>query len=181
MERLPSRSKKVSHLKLDEKTFVQAYEDHWKALYLTCLRDTEDAELAKELVQELFRDLWERREALTIRTTLKDYLHGGLRLKIFEYYRKQAVRIKYLEQHLLADLPHERSAEHYVEGKELVHHIQQSIGDLTPRCREVYRLSREDGLSNKAIAGMLGISEKAVESNITRALAFLRARLSIFR
>ena len=62
--------------------------------------------------------------------------------------------------------------------RELSEKIQASVANLSPQCREVFRMSRFDDLPNKEIAQKLDISVKAVEANITRALKSLREELS---
>lgn len=62
-------------------------------------------------------------------------------------------------------------------GKEMSNTLHQLINELPEQCRRVFVMSRNEALSNKEIAEKLGISLKAVEANITRALKYLREHL----
>lgn len=162
---------------INEKEFTEAYQAHWKTLFYQALKLSNDEELAKELIQELFRQLWERRAHIHIETSWAAYLSGALRLKIFEHYRrlarKQVDPIDESEEELFC-------LNEYLDGKEADAIMSRAIAELHPRCREVFVLSRQDGLPNKVIAAQLGISVKAVEANITRALTYLREKAKNF-
>lgn len=138
----------------------------------------EDDEQAKEIVQEVFKSIWERRQEIEIKTTLKNYLFGVLKMKVFEHYRSVAVKEKYTEYSKQQSVQLHHSTENEVIYRELLGNVNQLIERLPSRCQEIFKLSREEGLSNKAISSLLLISEKAVEKNMTKALASLRQGLS---
>lgn len=165
---------------INRDTFEQAYNLYWKELYLTCLHYIEDEEQAKEIVQDVFKSIWERRREIEIKTSLKNYLFGIVKMKIFEYYRVAAVKQKYNEYSKQENQHLYYATENEVMYKELLGKVNQLIENLPSRCQEIFKLSREEGLSNKAISSLLLISEKAVEKNMTRALASLRRGISVF-
>lgn len=162
---------------ISEQEFTAIYQTHWKALYYQAMKHTDDEELAKELIQDLFRQMWERREHIAIESSPAAYLRGALRLKVFEHYRNLARRKPELPAP--AQEP-QFCLNEYLDGKEASMLVERAVRDMTPRCREVFVLSRQEGLSNKVIAAQLGISVKAVEANITRALSILRHTISKF-
>ena len=71
-------------------------------------------------------------------------------------------------------------ADSQVQANELQAAVTQAIADLPPRTREVFVMSRERGLRYSEIAEQLGVSVKAVEANMSRALRILRERLATF-
>ncbi|WP_165940072.1 RNA polymerase sigma-70 factor [Dyadobacter psychrotolerans] len=170
----------ISIVSINRDTFEQAYNLYWKELYLTCLRYLEDEEQAKEIVQEVFKSIWEKREEIEIKTTLKNYLFGVTKMKIFEFYRVSTVREKYTEYSKNENQQLHFTTENEVIYKELLGNVNKLIERLPTRCQEIFKLSREEGLSNKAISSLLLISEKAVEKNMTKALASLRQGISFF-
>jgi len=91
--------------------------------------------------------------------------------------RKRAVESCYAEyllqqNNLLAD-----DVEKEIEDKEINHIIQQLLQQIPERQQEIFRLSREDNLTYKQIAGKLQISENTVDTQIRKVLNFLRKEL----
>lgn len=165
------------NISITEATFIAAYEAHWKELYLAAGRYVSDKELAKELVQELFISIWEKRDTLVIHTSVRNYLFGALKLKTLEYYRKQVVRERYIADQQKIQTQEKQVTEEQVIADDLRRKLQEVILQMPKRSQEVYKLSREEGMDNKSIAKVLLISEKAVEGNMTRALSFIRKQL----
>ncbi len=167
-------------IKINEQVFIDLYEAHWKELYLYSNSYVNDTEVAKELVQEVFISLWENRHKTTIKTSEKKYLFSAVKLKIFEHYRKQAVRERYLWNKSFETPENPQNTEQQVTYHELKNALHNIVGNLPEKSRMVYQMSREEGMSNKSIATHLSISQKAVEANITRALSTIKKKLKTF-
>ena len=133
------------------------------------LRDIDEAE---EAVQEVFVNVWNRRATLTLDDSLKSYLIRSVRnrsLNLLER-RKESQSIP---EHLSApagDWLQEANAEQRAQ----LTRIYQAIDQLPPKCREIFLLSREEGLEYQEIADFLGVSVKTVETQIGIALRKLR-------
>lgn len=159
----------------DEGAFNEIYRRYWKLLFsvaLSKLEDFGDAELA---VQDVFTDLWNRRTTIEITYSLKSFLAGAVKFRV---YATLAARHKLSEKKAILANSQISSMEHSVEEiyrfKALQEQITLASNQLPERCRIIYKLSRESGYSNKTIARELRISEKTVENQITRALHHLR-------
>lgn len=172
-----SGNNKQVFLNKDEKWFSHVYEQHWEKLYAVCYNNLKETETAKELVQDIFKSLWERKEMLEITTSLEHYLVRAAKLKVFEYIRNKALR----QKHMQCALEEHCSSANCTEEEVLLSGLKEKVNYLVDRlpcqCQNVYKLSREKGLSNKEIASSLLISERAVEYHITKALSFLRKNL----
>lgn len=157
--------------------FVELYERYWFMLYGSGFKILNNKEAVKDIVQDVFVWIWENRSTLHI-TYVKAYLKAALRFKIANYIRSGTIRDHFFDQFthlsLHKDAP---SSEEMIELKELRQVVHDSILQLPEKCREVYRLSREEGLNNRQIADRLGISIKTVENQMTIALKRLRSRL----
>lgn len=160
---------------IDKAGFEQIYLRHWEGMFAFCLSSIKDEEHSKEIVQDVFKSLWERREELRL-IEVERYLIRSVKLKTFEYIRNKVSR----QQHL--DNISNTREEHYVDNSliadELAKKISHLIDSLPKQCKNVFRMSREQGLTNKEIAHKLYISERAVEYHISRALKTLKTELT---
>lgn len=161
----------------DESAFTEIYHQYWKLLFSVAANKAGSLADAEEVVQDVFADLWRRRADIRIDHSLKSFLAAAVRNQVFSSmarrYREQLGRSEwgYMQDHPVP------SAEQALQLKELHDHVSGLAASLPERCRLVYRLSREEGLPNKTIAVSLNISEKTVESQITKALRIIRTGL----
>jgi RNA polymerase sigma-70 factor (family 1) len=161
----------------DQGAFKHLYERHWFELYQSAFAMLKDQHAAKDILQDVFVWLWENRATLNI-TYVKAYLKAAVRFKVANYIRSGSIRDHIFDE--LAKISthsHPPTSDELIELKELRQVIHDSMYQLPEKCREVYRLSREEGLSNQEIAQRLGISVKTVEAQMTIALKRLRTRL----
>jgi RNA polymerase sigma-70 factor (family 1) len=171
----------VIHTFSDVKSFEKIYNMYWSKVYATCYNTIKEREVAKEMVQDIFKSLWERKDELEIRTSVEHYLVRAAKFKVFEYIRNKTSQKK----HVACALEDYCSSTNCTEDAVLYHNLTEKVGHLVDRlpcqCRNVYTLSRTEGLTNKEIASRLLISERAVEQHITKALRFLREHLQDYR
>ncbi|WP_143166672.1 RNA polymerase sigma-70 factor [Pedobacter caeni] len=169
----------VQHM--DERGFAQIYQNCWKNVFGIIFHYTQDEEVAEEISQDLFASLWERKEKIMIRTTIEQYLNRAAKLEAFDYLRTSNSRREYIDCALHSTCCSRNCTEEQVLFNELNGSLNLLLDELPCRCREVYRLSQEQGMNNKAIAAALLISEKTVEYHLYKAFSFLRINLQEFR
>lgn len=133
--------------------------------------------LAEELAQDVFLGLWRRRDALDPNGTPQGYLFQSVRNRALNHLRNSAVHRRAAVV-LPFHAPEAPRADADAESRDLAQAIEQAVQELPTRCREVFELSRDRGLRYTEIADLLGISVKAVEANMGRALKHLRQRLA---
>jgi len=160
------------------KAFKEIYHRYWKKIYGSAYKRLKSKELSEEIVQELFVNLWDKRQTLQFRISLSSYLYASVSHYIIDSYRKELVRQKYRKAFKVSYTDSANSTEEAYNLKELSHTIETEILQLPDKCRSVYELSRKEYKSNKEIALHLGISEKTVENHLTKALKRLRVSLS---
>ncbi len=136
--------------------------------------------LAKDIVQEVFLHLWEKREKLNISSDVKSYLFKSTYHKTIEKIRVKKLQqrlakenLMLLEQERVEQQDFDRISEQY----RLKERINCSIRQLPPKCQKVFLMSRKNGLTYDEIAYDLGISKKTVENHVMKALDFLRKNL----
>lgn len=161
----------------NDAAFSEIYNRYWKRLFTIAFNKLNNLSEAEELVQDIFLDIWSRRETLKITSSLAAYLAVAVKYKVLDCYSKRATKLRY--QNYLSHLsdPLDSSTENWLNHEELKENIRKSVASLPEKCRLVFELSRNNGLSHKQIATKLEIAEKTVESHLSRALRTLRINL----
>ena len=165
---------------LDERGLELLFRSHFDGLCRFAVDYVKDQEAAREIVQEVFVGLWERRATIDLSRPVKSYLSTSVRNRCLNHLRdnrKFSGGLLELEELAGADgyEPHDRLSEADLGGR-----IDTAIGELPDRCREVFTLSRHGNLRYQEIADQLGISVKTVETQMSKALSHMRIRLAEF-
>jgi RNA polymerase sigma-70 factor (family 1) len=158
----------------DQQAFTEIYNRYAESLVGFAASKLYDLDDAKDILQDLFVKLWENREQLYITSNLQSYLFAITRHRIIDKIRKSITREEYasIAQSMQAIYPH--SIDNQVEAKELQENIYKSLNQLPSRVKEIYKLSREEGLSNREIAEKLNLSEQTIKNQLSTALKHLR-------
>jgi len=163
----------------DIKAFETLFREYYNPLSNFALRFVNDPDTAEEIVQDFFYHLWKNKESINITGSLKSYLYSAVKNFSLKYLDKQAVRRRYAER-ILSETTTEanESFEPELEARELKKEIDKALETLPERSREIFRLSRFEGLKYREIAEKLSVSVKTVEADMTRTLRILRKNLS---
>ena len=155
-----------------EELFRRYYRYVAKSVY----RIIPDATTAEDVTQEVFYELWRKRDRINITTSVSAYLRRSAVNRALNHLRKRKMLQDDIEHHhhLKTD---DLSAQRTLEYEEVEKQIQDAIDRLPNRCRLVFTLSRYEEKSYKEIAADLDISVKTVENQISKALRILRAEL----
>ncbi|WP_111593922.1 RNA polymerase sigma-70 factor [Chitinophaga dinghuensis] len=159
----------------DNTAFTELYNRFWRQLLAIAYHHSGDKVLAEEIVQEVFISLWNRRNELYV-DNVAAYLATAIRLSVFKQYAKEKRRSQIREQ--IADPANQRWDEEQIYIRFQQQYIQGIIESLPEKCRLVFKLSREEGLSIPEIAQRMGIAEKTAEAHLTKALKELRLKLN---
>jgi RNA polymerase sigma-70 factor (family 1) len=136
-------------------------------------------EESEDIVQEVFLAIWQRGYEWEGRDPLP-FLYKAARNRAISRARHEAVHDRWQRQASTADEPAAAEIDADLADAELDDALGRAIDKLPERCRLVFTMSREQGLSHAEIARILGLSQKTVESHIWRALTSLRASLAPF-
>lgn len=140
---------------------------------------THDKELSRDMAQDLFLALWRDREKLKGVKSFSSYLFQMARYTVYNYFDRLAISEKYTDE-FSANAPVAESEEELLFVRELQSLINRIVDGMSPQRQCVYRMSREEGLSNDEIAKQLDISKRTVENHLTAALAILRKVVYLF-
>lgn len=134
-----------------------------------------DIELTEDLVQDVFLRLWEKREIVNDET-LRPYLFSIARNCFLKNVRRQKYDMKF--RSALFDKNNNESPEFLLEMKEFDQRLQKAIAGMPEKCRTVFLMNRHDGMPYREIAERFNVSIKAVEKQMSKALAILREQMA---
>lgn len=157
--------------------FEHIYNLHWEKVYAVCYYQLKDPDLAKDLVQDIFLSLLERKGEIQIGISIEAYLIGAAKLKVIEYIRNDVRRQKKLGELAIDYCEEKNSIEEGIYYKELNEKLNKIMLYLPNQCKKIIELSRLEGDKNREISEKLHISERVVEYNISKALQIFRKNL----
>jgi RNA polymerase sigma-70 factor (ECF subfamily) len=163
----------------DPKAFAYFFELYWEDLYTTAFRHLQDEAPAKDLVQEVFIHIWEKRDLInTEYSSLKFYLYKSVKNKVLNYYATERVRKQVVEQaaermELFVSLD-DNSLANY-RALEVI--VDNSIERLPKLMRSVYLMHHEN-YSVTQIAKELNLAEQTVKNYLSDARRILRRELT---
>jgi RNA polymerase sigma-70 factor (ECF subfamily) len=134
---------------------------------------------AIDTVQELFMNIWEKREAFPTTENPKAYLMTAVKHRCFNKLNRNKVQNNSLDTLEEVIISPDTTVSN-LEAKQTEATIKNAINTLPEKCREIFILSRYEQLSYKEIANILGISAKTVENQISNAIKVIRKSILIF-
>ena len=171
----PTEKQLLSQIK---KSHVGAYKSifdiYYRDLYFFARKFLENREVAEEIVQDVFIALWENRAVLNIEKSLKSYLFTSVKNRSVNYLKSRINNIRFVEIDRAESADQSVIADSSLELQELNDLIQKAISSLPPRCREMFHLSRNSGMTYQEIADNLNISKETVKSQISEAIRKIR-------
>ena len=175
---------------MDDQTLIEgiskgdngAYEEmflkYYSPLVVFAYRMVDDEDTARELVQDVFVSFYEKQVGLTIHTSLKATLYQSVRNRCLNHIKREKLLRSHHENIFLVFMDSDSYFETSVETSELQQRLYTIIQELPEKCREVFEMSRFEGVPNQEIADKLDISKRTVETQISKALKYLRENLT---
>jgi RNA polymerase sigma-70 factor (ECF subfamily) len=161
----------------DESAFDALFRSYYPRLVRMAESITREHAAAEEIAQDVMLELWRRRESLELEQTFLAYLIRSTRNRALNHVRHE--RIVTREAAAMAvEVRVSPAADGELMGAELAQVVRDAVDSLPDRSKEVFQLSREQGLRYTEIASVLEISVKTVEKRMGQALAELRDRLA---
>ena len=164
----------------DKVVFDYVFNYYYSSLCAFSMQYIDNRNSVEDLVQDFFIYLWVESPRLKIKSSLKSYLFTAIKNRCLDYQRHHKIIEKYRTYLLFSSDKEDDSTEQFFAESELRQAIQTSLTKLPPRCREIFKLSRLNGLSNQEIAEKLDLSKRTVELQISNSLKILRKELAEF-
>jgi RNA polymerase sigma-70 factor (ECF subfamily) len=159
--------------------YAELYQRYYRLLFVHAYKRLKDEEQAKDIVQEFFVSLWDKRESIAMRSNLAGYFFTAINNRVVDYFLHREVEGKYISSFAGFLATEHVKTDHLVREKQLMAFIEKEIEQLPPKMRDIFQLSRKENLSHKEIAEKLSISEKTVDRQVSNALFRLKKRFGI--
>jgi len=160
----------------EEGAFDEIYKRYWKVIYNQAYKRVKDAEIAEDIVQDVFADLWVKKAKRSIEC-LGSYLASATRYQVFMLYKKNS-KLPFFEKPLEFTPRSELFADSVYEVKELKHCINEWMSLQPEKRREVFRLKFMEDKSTSEVSEILNISQKTVQNQFIISIHSLRSTLS---
>jgi RNA polymerase sigma-70 factor (ECF subfamily) len=167
-------------------TYEVLFQEHYKNLVLYAKKFVLETEIARDIVQDVFIYIWEKRHKIHIEKSVSSYLFRAVRNACINHLKKESTKENYIRQFLLSvnngELTAGKAADVHeiVVHKDLLKRIELIIESLPEQCKSMFRMSRFRGLKNKEIAEIYSVSPRTVETQIYRALKVLKEDLKSY-
>jgi RNA polymerase sigma-70 factor (family 1) len=161
-------------------SFEKIFALYHKRIYNFCISIHQSPDNAEETVQKVFVALWEQREQVDENKPLGEYLYSIARYMIYNDFRRKVYKKAAFDHFTLNSPDTNNSTGDEVLFNELLAFLESQIERLPERQREIIKLSRYKGLTYRQIAEQLNITENTVDTQIRRALDFLRDKLEYY-
>lgn len=157
----------------DNDAFARIFKKYWQELYDFAYIKTQDADVSEEIVQELFVNLWEKRQTLRV-ANLRSYLFVSVKNRVIDFYRRDIPA----QLDAIPDLA--LPAEYPIFLEELEAAIEEALAQLPEKTQQIFRLKKFEDKTTREIAERLDMPERTVEYHYTQATRTLKSLLSGF-
>jgi len=177
----------ITKIKAGDKSAYEAlFLEHYKNMVLYAKKFVMETEVSRDIVQDVFIYIWDKRQKLQIDKSISSYLFRAVKNACFNYLKREDYKKDYIKQFLLSVNNGAPATSKSEDVHELVVHndllvrIEAIIESLPEQCKNMFRMSRFRGLKNKEIAEIYSVSPRTVETQIYRALKVLKENLSLY-
>jgi len=168
----------LKHFQSDDENAIDVlYSAYSKRLYKFAFSYLKTEEDASDVVQNVFISLWEKRKTLKEDTNLEAYLFTVARNSVLSIFRKKISEKTYLEYLRQVSVTCYNGNEEQIDFNNLSERINELVEQLPEQRRLIFKMNKEKGKGNKAIAEELHISVKTVEDHLTKARRFLKKNM----
>ena len=150
--------------------FQTLFRKYYASIVRFIFRFVKDRDTSEEIAQELFISFWENAPRLAIKISFKSYLYTSARNHALNYLKKNTIREKYHRLSATAD----NSGSENIDSMTFNDLIRKALQILPDKCREIFVLSKYEGLTYDEIADYMGLSKKTIENQMGIGLKKIR-------
>jgi len=160
-----------------ESAYRQLFDQYYQRLVVFAFKYLKDLESARDIVQDFYLHLFDSRHSISIQTSLKSYLYSAVRNRCLNHVKHEQVKEKHRNMSRSEANVSDPNLEEVMDTVDLEAKIFEIVSKLPVKCRQIYIMSRVDGKRNREIATELNLSLRTVETQISKALKFLKDSL----
>jgi RNA polymerase sigma-70 factor (family 1) len=157
--------------------FEALFKQYYAPLVAYACKFVSDVDVAREIVQDFFVRFYEKRQTLTIDTSVKSYLYRSVYNCCINHINQKNIQDKHL-RNMDMERTEEENLENEIYTVELQYRISEVINSLPAKCQRIFKMNRLEGIKNEEIAAQLKLSKRTVETQISKALKILRLKLT---
>lgn len=155
------------------------FRQYYAVLVVYALKYVSDMDIAREIVQDLFVKLYEKRLSISIDVSVKSYLYRSVYNSCINYLNQRNMHEKHIRNiSFEKEKEEDTDPENEIMAVDLQRKIYEIIENLPAKCRKIFKMNRFEGLKNEEIAQILNLSKRTVETQISKALKILKNKLS---
>jgi RNA polymerase sigma-70 factor (ECF subfamily) len=175
----PTDEQLIQKIKQGDKiAFRLLFDRHYKVMLATAINMLKDVNTAKDATQDVFLQLWKKRESLNIQSAPGAYLKRSVINRALNQIKS---RKAFVEEEQIADhQDNEADAIQQLEAQDLEAAMHKALDSLPTGCRTIFVMRRLEGMRVKEIAKKLDVSPKTVENQLTKALKVLKVAVQPF-
>lgn len=136
-------------------------------------------EVAEEIVQDVFVNIWNNRKQFNIESSLKSYLFTSVRNRSINHLKSKYQKVKHQDISETRNLQDALLADQNIQAEQLNEIISEAINQLPEKCRIIFNLSRNSDLTYNEIANKLNISNRTVQAQIGIAIIRIKNHLNM--
>ncbi|MCC5929070.1 MAG: RNA polymerase sigma-70 factor [Cyclobacteriaceae bacterium] len=163
----------------DELAFKKIYNIYSRRLYAKIFSIVRKEEISKELLQDVFLKLWEKRTSIDTSKSFSSFLYTITTNLVIDYLRKDIQEKKMMYEVKASGMPSGNTTEEMIHFSEFNTLIQRAIDSLPPQRRMVFTLCKEEGFSYEKIGLTLGITKSTVSDHMVKAIKTIKRFIAI--
>ena len=169
-----TKTKNISTL--NKSDFEEVFKTYFKPLTAFAYKFVKDTDEAKSIVHDVFMKLWEKRDDIDMSRSVKSYLFTSVNNRSLNFIRDHK---KFTHEELIIENQHDKHWEiaDELSALDIQKKVDNTLNKISPKAKEVFQMSRNEGLKYKEIAEKLNVSVKTVETHMSTALKELRKNL----
>ena len=158
----------------EKRAYQELFERYAPRIYQFAKSYLKNRPDAEELVQDVFLKLWEKRELLDHSKNVKAFVYKVAVNSIYDFIRRKNIENAFRDFISLQPANNENNTWHQVILDDLMNHLDELLLKMPEQQRRIFKLSREEGLTNDEIAAQLNLSKRTIENHLYRAVAYLK-------